>query len=158
MALFLRTLQELITNREIGVNFLGSQVYVAGEKTAVVVPLSVNLARDRLKARKIVLPPNTYLYDMLRNAHLVEADDAGRCVRRIRVPGKQGNVSLSALIFPTEKVVPRQILATLPATHFEIEAVPEVEVTATGKDSGSEETIHEHVNRESIRPSSGRGR
>jgi hypothetical protein len=159
VALFLRTLQELITNREIGVNFRGSQVYVAGEKTAVVVPLSVNLARDRLKSRKIVLPPNTYLYDMLRNAHLVEADDAGRSVRRIRVPGKQGDVSLSALIFPTEKVVPRQILATLPAaTHFVIEAVPEVEVTATGKDSASEETTHEHVNRESIRPSSGRGR
>jgi hypothetical protein len=157
LALFLRTVQELITNREIGVNFRGSQIYVAGEKTAVVVPLVINLARERLKAKKIVLPPNTYLFDMLRNAHLVEADSTGRCVRKISVPGKQGNVSLSALIFPTEKVVPREILPTLPAIHFEIEAKPEVELTATGQDSRSEEIVHEHLNRQSVRPSSGRG-
>jgi len=45
VALFLRALQELITNGEIGVNILGGQVYVAGGKAAVVVPLVVNLAR-----------------------------------------------------------------------------------------------------------------
>jgi len=45
VALFLRALQELITNGGIGVNILGGQVYVAGGKAAVVVPLVVNLAR-----------------------------------------------------------------------------------------------------------------
>jgi len=45
VALFLRALQELITNGEIGVNILGGQVYVAGGKAAVVVRLVVNLAR-----------------------------------------------------------------------------------------------------------------
>ena len=128
IGLFVRTLQELIANGEVGVNIVGGQVYVTQEKTAVVVPLSVSLARDRLRARKIVLPPNTHLYNMLRNAKLVEADNAGHCVRKIRVPGKQGCVSLSALIFLTDKVVPKQILPTLPSIQFEIEIEPEPEL------------------------------
>jgi hypothetical protein len=125
LALFLRTLEDLMTSGEMGVNIGGGQVYVAGERTAIVVPLAVSLARDRLKARKIVLPPNTHLYNMLRNARLVEADNAGHCVRKIRVQGKQGSISLSALIFATNKVVPKQILPTLPAIQFEIEAESE---------------------------------
>lgn len=130
IGLFVRTLQELIANGEVGVNIVGGQVYVTQEKTAVVVPLSVSLARDRLRARKIVLPPNTHLYNMLRNAKLVEADNAGHCVRKIKVPGKQGCVSLSALIFLTDKVVPKQILPTLPSIQFEIEIEPEPELAA----------------------------
>jgi hypothetical protein len=114
-----------MTSGEMGINIAGGQVYVAGERTAIVVPLAVSLARDRLKARKIVLPPNTHLYNMLRNARLVEADNAGHCGRKIRVQGKQGNISLSALIFPTDKVVPKQILPTLPPVQFEIEAESE---------------------------------
>lgn len=128
IALFVKTVQELIANGEVGVNIVGGQIYVAKEKTAVVVPLSVTLARDRLRARKIVLPPNTHLYNMLRNAKLVEADNDGHCVRKIRVPGKQGRFSLSTLIFPTEKVVPKHILPTLPSIQFEIEIEPEAEL------------------------------
>jgi len=128
IALFVKTVQELIANGEVGVNIVGGQIYVAKEKTAVVVPLSVTLARDRLRARKIVLPPNTHLYNMLRNAKLVEADNDGHCVRKIRVPGKQGCFSLSTLIFPTEKVVPKHILPTLPSIQFEIEIEPEAEL------------------------------
>ena len=130
IALFIRAVEDLITSGEMGVNIPGGQVYVADGRAAIVVPLAVSLARDRLKARKIVLPPNVHLYNMLRNARLVEADDAGRCVRKIRVPGKQGTVLLSALIFPTDKVVPNQILPTLPPIQFEIEAESEPEPVA----------------------------
>jgi len=42
-------------------------------------------------------------------------------------------VSLSALIFPTEKIVPQQILSTLPAIHFEIEIEPEPEAVAAAE-------------------------
>lgn len=129
VGLLLSTFQELITSGEMGINIPGGQVFVEGEKAAVVVPLAVSLARDRLKAKQIVLPPNTHLYNMLRNARLVDADGAGHSVRRIRVQGKHGTVSLSALILPTEKIVPKHILPTLAATHFEIdiEAAPEAE-------------------------------
>lgn len=134
VGLLLRTFQELITNGEMGTNIPGGQVYVEGDKTGVVVPLAVSLARDRLKPKQIVLPPNTHLYNMLRNAHLVDADEAGHCVRRIKVQGKHGSVSLSALIFPTEKIVPKQILPTLPAIHFEIEIEPEPELATVAEE------------------------
>ena len=94
----------------------------------MVVPVSINLARDRLKIKGIKLPSNNDLYDILRNARLVDADEAGRSVRRIKVQGRQGNtVLLSALIFPADKVVPKLILPTLLRSHFEIttEPVPE---------------------------------
>jgi hypothetical protein len=130
VGLLLQTFQELITSGEMGINIPGGQVFVEGDKAAVVVPLAVSLARDRLRPKKIVLPPNTHLYNMLRSARLVDADEAGHSVRRIRVQGKQGSVSLSALIFPTEKVVPKQIVPTLPATHFEIEIEPETVAVA----------------------------
>jgi hypothetical protein len=122
---FLRALQALIRSSQVGVNFAGGQIYVMGKRTAVVVPVAVNLARDYLKVQKIGLPPNTCLYNMLRQARLVEADRAGHCVRKIKVAGKFGSIELSALIFPTEKVVPNEILPTLPPTRFEIE--PEAE-------------------------------
>jgi hypothetical protein len=129
-AIFIKTLQELIANGEIGVNIVGGQVYAAKEKTAVVVPLSVTLARDRLRPKNIVLPPNTHLYNMLRNAKLVEADDTGRCVRKIKVAGRQGSVSLSALIFPTEKIISKEILPNLPSIQFEIDNEPETQPVA----------------------------
>lgn len=134
IGLLLQTLQELITSGEMGINIPGGQVYVEGGKAAVVVPLAVSLARDRLRARQIVLPPNTHLYNMLRSARLVDADEAGHSVRKIRVQGKHGAVSLSALIFPTEKVVSKEILPTLPATHFEIEIEPEPEAVAVAEE------------------------
>jgi hypothetical protein len=96
----------------------------------VVVPVALNMARDRLKARGITLPSNVRLFNMLRNAGIVDADQAGRSVRKIKVPGKQGMVGLSALIFPTEKIVPKLILPTLPRTHFEITTEPALD-TAT---------------------------
>jgi hypothetical protein len=127
---FLRALQALIKSSKVGVNFAGGQVYVMGDRTAVVVPVAVNLARDYLKGQKIALPPNTCLYDMLRQARLVEADRAGHCVRKIKVAGKFGSIELSALIFPTDKVVPQEILPTLPPTQFEIEPEAEFETEA----------------------------
>lgn len=130
IGLLLQTLQELITSGEIGVNIPGAQVYVEGDRAAVVVPIAVSMARDRLRASQIVLPPNIHLYNMLRTARLVEADEVGHSVRRIRVQGKNGTVSLSALIFPTEKVVPQQVLSTSPPIHFEIENEPEHEAVA----------------------------
>jgi hypothetical protein len=139
VALFLRALQELITNGEMRVNILGAQVYVSGRKAAVVVPLAVQLARERLKSRKVVLPPNDHLYNTLRNARLVEADNRGYCVRTIKAPGKQGPVSLSALIFPTEKVVPAEIIPTLPPMQFEIEAATEHEAASSEREPGVEE-------------------
>jgi len=126
IGLFLHTLGELMSSGQLGVNMLGGQVYVMGEKTAIVVPLAVSSARDHLMVRKVVLPANTHLYNMLRNAKLVEPDDAGHCVRKIRVAGKQGSVLLNALIFPTEKVVPKQILPSLPASQFEIVDDPQL--------------------------------
>jgi hypothetical protein len=116
---FLGALETLITNSELGVNFVGGQIYVMAEKTAVVVTVAVNLARDHLKRQKIVLPSNTHLYDMLRQSNLVEADSSGHCVRKIRIPGKFGTIQLSALIFPTEEVVPKEILPTLPPTRLD---------------------------------------
>jgi hypothetical protein len=94
-----------------------------------VVPVAVAQARERLMARQIKLPPNTNLYNMLRNARLVEADQTGRSVRKIKLQGSQGPISLSALILPTEKVVPKQILSTLRPTHFEIDTEPAPEAT-----------------------------
>jgi hypothetical protein len=134
VGLLLSTFQELITSGEMGINIPGGQVFVEREKAAVVVPLAVSLARDRLKARQIVLPPNTHLYNMLRNARLVDADDAGHSVRRIRVKGRQGSVSLSALIFPSEKVVPKHVVSTLAATHFEIETEPDSAAVAVAEE------------------------
>lgn len=130
IAHLLRAWQELIRSGQLGVNFAGAQVYVMAERTAVVVPLAVSMARDYLRGQKVVLPPNIHLYNMLRNAHLVEADSAGHSVRKIRVSGKQSSVMLHALIFPTEKVVPKEILPTLPPTQFEIEAEVEPEAEA----------------------------
>jgi Putative helicase len=130
VGLLVKTFQELIANGEMGVNAPGGQVYVQGDKAAVVVPVAVSMARDRLVAKQIVLPPNTNLYNLLRSARLVDADQAGRSVRRIKLQGRQGPISLSALIFPTDKVVPKQILPTLPPIHFEIETEPAPE-TAT---------------------------
>jgi hypothetical protein len=127
---FLEALEELIAGGQLSVNAPGAQIYVSGEKAAVVVPLVLDLARDRLMERKVVLPPNIHFYNILRNANLVEADRIGHCVRRIKVVGKHGTVSLSALIFRTEKVIPKQILPTLPVIQFETETEPEAEVTA----------------------------
>ncbi len=87
----------------------------------MVVPGAVNLARDWLKGQKVVLPRNTHLYNELRQVRLVEADGSGHCVRKIRVVEKLGSIQLSALIFPTEKVVPKDILPTLLPTRFVIE-------------------------------------
>jgi hypothetical protein len=133
-SLLLQAFNELIANGEIRVNVPGAQVYVEGEKAAVVVPVAISLARDRLKIRGITLPSNNTLYDILRNARLVDADDSGRSVRRVKVPGKQGMVPLSALIFPTEKVVPKQILSTLAPTHFEITTESAPEATAVAEE------------------------
>ena len=132
VSLFLQALQELITNGAMGVNVPGAQVYVEGDKAAVVVPVAVSMARDHLATKRIVLPPNTNLYNLLHHARLVDADEDGRSVRKIKLQGKQSTISLSALILPTGKVVPKDIVSTLCATHFEIttEPVPETPAVA----------------------------
>jgi hypothetical protein len=134
IGLLIQTFQELIRDGQMWVNIPGAQVWVEGGKTAVVVPVSISMARDRLKERNVALPPNTNLYNMLRSAGLVETDERGLNVRSIQVQGKHGPVSLSALIFPTEKVVPTEILPTLPATHFEIEIEPKAEAVAVAQE------------------------
>jgi len=93
VSLFLQALQKLIENGALGVNIPGAQVYVDGDKAAVVVPVAVSQARERLMAKQIKLPPNTNLYKMLRNARLVEADQTGRSVRKIKLQGSQGPIS-----------------------------------------------------------------
>jgi hypothetical protein len=134
IGLLLSTLQELIIGGEMGVNIVGGQIYVDGAKAALVVPIAISMVRDRLKTtRKIVLPGNVHLYNMLHHANLVEADeDTGLSVRTIKTQGKRGTIWLQALIFPTEKLIPKQILPTLRPTHFEItnEPVPQAAVVA----------------------------
>jgi len=104
---FLRAVQALIEQGDLSVNSFSATVYVMGARTAVVVPIAVNLARDPLKQENIALPGNLHLYTLLSQARLVEADDSGYCVRKIKVTRKQGTVELSALIFPTQKIVPK---------------------------------------------------
>lgn len=117
---FIRAVRVLIEKGELGVNSFAAPVYVAGEKAAVVVPLAIQAARDLLKQDRIKLPGNIHLYDLLSQSGLVETDTAGRCVRKIRIPGKDGPVELSALILATETVVPKRMIPTLPNFTFEI--------------------------------------
>jgi Putative helicase len=117
---FVRALRTLIERGELGVNSFAAPVYVAGNKAAVVVPAAIQLARDFLKQENVTLPGNIHLYDLLSQSRLVEADEGGRCVRRIKVRGWHGPVELSALIFTTETIVPKQMIATLPNFSFEI--------------------------------------
>ena len=129
--LLLQCFRELITDGEMGVNVPGGQVYVEGGKAAVVVPMAIDLARDRLIRREIKLPSNNDLYDILRNARLVDADETGRSVRKVKVPGRQGNmIPLSALIFfSADTVVPKLFQADLERTHFEIDTEPAPQAT-----------------------------
>jgi Putative helicase len=129
--LLLQAFRELIGDGEMGVNVPGGQVYVEGGKAAVVVPVTIDLARDRLKRREIKLPPNNDLYDILRNARLVDADETGRSVRKIKVQGRQGNlIPLSALIFSSaDTIVPKLLQADLERTHFEIDTEPAPQAT-----------------------------
>jgi hypothetical protein len=46
---FLRAVQALIEQGDLSVNSFSSAVYVMGARTAVVVPIAVNLARHRKK-------------------------------------------------------------------------------------------------------------
>ena len=133
---FLRAVTHLISTKDLGINFVGGQVYVMGERAAVVVPVAVNLARGYLRGQNIILPQNTHLYDKLRTAHLVEADHQGHSVRKIKVKGKQGVVSLQALIFSTDRVVPKDLLPTLPPIEFEIEPEAQTEGKATAHQVG----------------------
>jgi hypothetical protein len=134
--LLLQAFCELIGDGEMGVNVPGGQVYVEGGKAAVVVPVTIDLARDRLKRREIKLPSNNDLYDILRNARLVDADETGRSVRKIRVQGRQGNlVPLSALVFSSaDTVVPKLLQADLERTHFEIDTEPAPEATPVAEE------------------------
>jgi len=80
---------------------------VEDDKAAVIVPRAIQSARDLLKHDKVMLPGNIHLYDLLSQSGLVKADNAGRCVRKIKISGKYGPVELSALTFATETIVPK---------------------------------------------------
>jgi Putative helicase len=119
---FIRALRDLISGGRLRVNSPGAPVYVTCDSAAVVVPRSLSAARGYLKEDKITLPSNHHLYDLLAQAKVVEADENGQCVKRIRVPGKRGPVELYALIFATNTIIPQQILAVLPKVTFELVA------------------------------------
>jgi len=117
---FIRALRDLISGGRLKVNSRGAPVYVTGDKAAAVIPRSLSTARHYLKERKITLPSNHHLYDLLAQAKVVEADENGQCVKRIRVPGKRGPVELYALIFAAKTIIPEHILSTLPTVTFEV--------------------------------------
>jgi hypothetical protein len=48
---FLRAIQVLTEQRDLSVNSFSAAVYVMGEKTAVVVPIAVDLVRDLLNKK-----------------------------------------------------------------------------------------------------------
>jgi len=127
---FIRAVRVLIEKGELGVNSFAAPVYVDGDKAAVIVPLAIQSARDLLKKDKVVLPGNIHLYDLLSQSGLVEANSAGRCVRKIRISGRHGPVELSALIFATETVVPKRMIPTLPKLRFEIQPEESKHMTA----------------------------
>lgn len=118
--LFIRALRTLIYNGAIKVNCLGAQIYVTGDKAAVVVPISILMARDLLKKENLKLPPNSRLFDLLAQSQFVEANEDRQCVQRIKVRGKKGPVELSAVVFDTCTIIPEGILPTLPNIGFEI--------------------------------------
>jgi len=120
---FIRALRDLISGGRLNVNSPGAPVYATGDNAAAVIPRSLSTARHYLKEYKITLPSNHHLYDLLAQAGVVEADENGQCVKRIRVPGKRGPVELYALIFTAETIIPEHILHTLPTVTFEV--VPE---------------------------------
>jgi hypothetical protein len=120
---FIRALRDLISGGRLRVNSPGAPVYVTGYKAAVVVPRSLSAARGYLKEDKITLPSNHHLYDLLAQAEVVEADENGQCVKRIRVQGKRGPVELYGLLFATNTIIPQAILPMLPKVTFEV--VPE---------------------------------
>jgi hypothetical protein len=133
---FLRALQEMIVDGEINVNMRGGQVFVSGERTAVVMPAVLFLLRERLRTTyNVTLPENTHVYNLLRNSNLVDADAAGMCVRPIKATTDGHTVSLKALIFPTDKVIPKSILPTLPkTTQFEIDTQPQSQRVVEGQE------------------------
>jgi hypothetical protein len=133
---FLRVLQEMIVNGEINVNMRGAQVFVSGEKAAVVMPVVLNLVRERLRSmHEVTLPENIHFYNLLRNSNLVDAEAGGKCIRSIKATADGHTVSLRALIFPTDKVIPKSILSTLPkTTHFEIDTEPQPEPVVEGQE------------------------
>ena len=127
---FVRALRSLIESGELGVNSFAAPVYVEDDKAAVIVPRAIQSARDLLKHDKVTLPGNIHLYDLLSQSGLVEADNAGRCVRKIRISGKHGPVELSALIFATETIMPKRMIPTLPKLRFEIQQEETKHITA----------------------------
>ena len=133
---FLRILQEMIANGEINVNMRGAQVFVFEEKAAVVMPAVLNLVRERLRImHKVTLPENNHFYNQLRSAKLVDADAVGKCVRPIKATTADGHtVSLRALIFLTDKVIPKSMLPTIPKAHFEIKTEPQPEPVVEGQE------------------------
>jgi hypothetical protein len=129
--LFIRALRTLVYNGKIKVNCLGAQIYVTGDKAAVVVPISILLAREFLKKENLKLPSNHRMYDLLAQSELVEANEDRQCVQTIKVRGKKSSVELSAVIFDTGTIIPDGIVSTLPNIGFEIKPEEPKQTVAT---------------------------
>jgi hypothetical protein len=71
----IRALWTLIYNGELSVNSPGARAYVTGEKAAVVLPVSIFVAREFLKRENVKLPRNNRRYDLLAQAEVVEANE-----------------------------------------------------------------------------------
>jgi hypothetical protein len=99
-------------------------------------PAVLNLVRERLRTmHKVTLPENTHFYNILRNANLVDAEAGGKCIRPIKATADGHTVSVKALIFSTDKVIPKSILSTLPkTTHFEIDTEPQTVPVVEGQE------------------------
>ena len=104
---------------------------MTGDKAAVVVPISILVARDFLKKENLKLPSNHRMYDLLAQSELVEANEDRQCVQTIKVRGKKGSVELSAVIFDTGTIIPEGILSTLPKIGFEIKPEESKQAVAT---------------------------
>src|SRR5437879_315201 len=83
----------------------------------------------------LTLLKHIHFYNVLRNSNLVDAEAGGKCIRPIKATPDGHTVSLRALIFPTDKVIPKSILSTLPTTtHFEIDTEPQREPVVEGQE------------------------
>ena len=78
---------------------------VEDDKAAVIVPRAIQSARDLLKHDKVMLPGNIHLYDLLSQSGLVKADNAGRCVRKIKISGKYGPVVVGLYLNPPDQAL-----------------------------------------------------
>lgn len=105
VAHFLRALQALMRSGTLKVNSSQGQVYMQGERAAVVVPSSLYPIRQFLRGEQVALPENIALYNLLRDRGVAEANAQGRVVKRMHVRvGEWQAASLTALVLPAHRL------------------------------------------------------